>query len=211
MLNTLNTFKNESFISTIIKIISLIDENQWNRVKTLWIINILKLQPDVDWRFSTYGSEYEFLIKPFLSYQEFQFKCSHCNNHISKTKNEFFFTKANNNLNLNFETVLFCTRYNKIFYGSFIKKPYCLFIGVNNTLESPISLLDIPATITLDNLTFCFLCFTFGNQVNGIKHFKSVFYLNKGFYCVDDLKGKQLIRKIPDACQISYCFYYLKK
>jgi hypothetical protein len=52
------------FLQYLHKISSLIEKLQWNRVKSLWILLILKLKPE-NLEFSLFGTEYRFFVQYF--------------------------------------------------------------------------------------------------------------------------------------------------
>ena len=186
------------------KIIKLIDIFEWDRARTLWILAILEIKPD-NWIFSLFGHQSEFLVNNFLPFQELIYICSSCNLSL-KPKNEFYFKKdVNGKLCLDEELNRQCKSCSNPIFGKFKTNPFCLFIQ----LHDKINFMELPSTITIDNQVFNLLCFTFSSNNKNVSHFKSMFYLQKSFYEVDDLNSSKLLKNLDQDPLISYCYYYL--
>ena len=77
----------------MLRIIDLISDNQWDRVKTLWILDVNGMKPNDEWQFSTFGSEYVYLIRHFLPFQEVFFFCTKCKIEVRRPLQEFYLAK----------------------------------------------------------------------------------------------------------------------
>ena len=173
------------------------------------------MKPNDEWQFSTFGSEYEYLIRHILPFQEVFFLCTKCQIDVSRSKNEFFLDKDDKgqcDLQINlFENCSKCKAYVR---AKFRIKPFCLFATpLRNQKNIPdidkISIIDIPKTLNIDNTVYNFFCCSYSDFYNEIEHFKCIFYLNNQFYLVDDLANKSLQKKIKTNVPISNCLYYI--
>jgi hypothetical protein len=184
--------------SYIKKIVNLIQDDEWNRAKTIWILTNNIIRSSSDWTFSTFGTEFNFFVKFIISTQEHKITCNNfnCKNATQSFSNkELQFIKKNNYCNLNV-----CDLCNI----HLMNNPFCLFIECLKTNSDTIEIIDLPPVLIIDNKRFQLLCFTFFKD----NHFRSIFYINKSFYLIDDLKNI-VYNKISCKPDISYCVYYL--
>ena len=191
------------------KISSLIEKLQWNRVKSLWILLILKLKPE-NLEFSLFGTEYRFFVQYFLVFQEIYFVCHKCKKEVARSIKELLFLKdSSDRFFIHQDPKEFCAQCNQPVNGKFRLDPFYIIISANDDFYiNSNSLQDIPLTINIIDKTFNLLFFTFGGNSNGIEHFRSIFYINRSFYVVDDL-NKDLKRKLSSNAKLSQCVYYL--
>ncbi len=70
------------FEKTLVNIISLIENFEWNRVKTVWLLSICCLEPNDHLRFCLFNSEYKSIVQFFLNQQKYQFYCQSCNKEV---------------------------------------------------------------------------------------------------------------------------------
>ena len=63
---------------------------------------------------------------------------------------------------------------------------------------------DLPDEIYVDGNEFKFLCCTIHSQ----KHFRSIFYIDKKLYLIDDLDNRNVNKRIPSH-SFQTAFYYL--
>ena len=187
------------------KIIDLIDIFEWDRARSLWILAVpVELKP-VNWKFSLFGLQTSFFVDKYLSFQELIFTCVDCP-FFSNTVNEYYFKQNINGdliLNCSFEQA--CKGCKKMVLARFKFKPFGVFISIFDK----ISFTDLPPTVKILDKTFCLLCISFATTSNSVQHFKSLYYVQKSFYEVDDLYPNQLFKNLPQKPSISYCFYYL--
>ena len=190
------------------KISQLIENFEWNRAKTLWILIILKLKPD-NLIFSLFGTEYKFFAQYFLPFQEIIFKCSGCEQEVSRSINELFFViDSNGKLSID-QATEFCILCNQYVTGRFSLDPFLIIISPNSEFYIDANTIkDIPLSLNICNKTCQLLFFTFNGYYNDIEHFRSIFYINSAFYVVDDL-NRDLKRKLSYTPQLSNCVYYL--
>ena len=200
----LHMLSNDSCMVHILsKIIKLIDAHEWNRARTLWILAVLKLKPE-NLIFSLFGLESEFFVDQFLSFQERIFHCVICNKQ-SESKNEFYLKKdvLNDKLVIYDGLEQLCKSCKTLIVGKFKTTPFCIFVQLLNQI-------DFIETLLIDDKTFNLISFSLrSRQHQEIPHFKSIFYLQKSFYEVDDLYPQKLIKNLDASPNISYCLYYL--
>ncbi len=73
-------FSNQTFISQINQIIEFIFNKEWDKAKSIWILEVLELQPKRK-RFSTFGDENDFFISFNKHFQRINYICT---NHSCK-------------------------------------------------------------------------------------------------------------------------------
>ena len=186
------------------RIVNLIDIYEWDRARTLWILPILKLQPECS-MFSLFGHQSEFLVNKLLPFQERIFSCLSCSS-SSDSKFEIYLIKdADIKIMIYNGLEQQCKSCKNQIFGKFKAQPFCIFVQ----LLSSISFLELPPTITIDHEIFNLLCFSIATKPKSIAHFKCTLYLQKQFYLVDDLCPKKLIKNLEKAPDICYCLYYL--
>ena len=73
-------------------IVDLVLIDDWNRAKTIWILNVLKMQP-IRRVFDTFGEEYNYFIKHVSENQLLNYICSadECNNKCYYKIGELYF------------------------------------------------------------------------------------------------------------------------
>jgi hypothetical protein len=62
-------------ISSLIKIISLIDNFEWDRARTIWTLDINKMVLDEYCRFNAFGTEFEYFVKHMREFQKYKILC----------------------------------------------------------------------------------------------------------------------------------------
>ncbi len=73
-------FSNQTYISPINQIIEFLLNKEWDKAKSIWILEVLELQPKRK-RFSTFGEENEFFISFIKHFQTINYICT---NHSCK-------------------------------------------------------------------------------------------------------------------------------
>jgi hypothetical protein len=199
-----------SLIEKLKQIIICVDANDWNKAKSIWIIDVLNLIPQRK-IFSTFGQEFDFFIKHLRNLQTLYYSCSkHESEHVFQPINEFYYKfDENKNLKLNIfdnEICHLCKEKSQI-KMSFKDSP-CPWLIIDTLYrngDSKIYMTDISKLIQINELEFKLLCcsINFKNV-----HFKSVFNLEEMFIVVDDLNPKSIEMDLPNN-KISVCFYYL--
>ena len=126
------------------KIISLIENHEWNRARTLWILCILEIKPE-NWIFSLFGFQDEYFIN-FISYfQELVFYYPTCQS--SNSLKDLFFKKNENDIAYIYtkleETCSIC---NRIIKCKFKYDPFCVFVGLLDIIDFT----TLPSTIEID-------------------------------------------------------------
>ena len=206
------SYNHAANINILSKIINLINDNEWDRVRTLWILCVNSMKPND--QFSTFGSEYEHFIKRLLPFQEIVFFCDQCEINVTKPRNEFTLKKNDHGLwTLSLSASEICSKCKNVVVCKFIYKPFCLFVSPHENQKTAkdddkLSLLEIPPSLKINDSIFNFLCCTIGDICNGVEHFKCVYFLNKQFYSIDNLGNKYVERKIKATLNISNCLYY---
>ena len=114
------------------------------------------------------------------------------------------FKKVDDHVSLSFTQQEICKLCNvkKKIECVFVNNPPFIFI---QTIErNPIFVEELPKQVIINRKTYQFLCATIYSESPG--HFRSIFYLNRHFYFVDDLK-LGIDSNIPRVKVIT-CFYF---
>ncbi len=189
---------------TLVKIVSLIDNLEWNRVKSLWLLIVCRLSPNENLKFCTFNTEHQSIVQYFYEYQRYQFCCLSCAKDIGPNSTQILLYKTLTDVFINTGFIDICEECFSFPKAKFLKKPYCLFIETfaEENVET-ITIEDVPLSITMDDRVFHFLCGTMWN----FDHFTSIFRLNGSYYLIDDTK-KMADKKIPKNSEIKTLFYY---
>jgi hypothetical protein len=129
-------------------------KNKWNEAKTLWILEVMEMEPNGAGDFSTYFDLYTAFGR-IISAQQHLFahlKCDFCLYELFKETNQFYFNKdENNNFLSHFSYAnhyVVCKNQMNITDGSFIKTPAWLLFDVNNTnVKDKVNCLQVPKEI----------------------------------------------------------------
>ncbi len=81
----------------LVKIIRHIDNNEWDRAKSIWILKFMCFSPDESNRFSLYGGVYDSFIKHLIRLQQHVFRCS-CDPSIIRRMSDLKFRKEGDSL-----------------------------------------------------------------------------------------------------------------
>ena len=190
------------FFSNLKNLIDLYDIEEFNRVKTIWLLLFANEIP-TDSCFNLFGNQYDKILKHILPIQTVEYFCEKCNKKVNSLT-EFILNRAEftNELYASFETSHVCGDCNCILTAKFEHKPPFIFVEV----LFPIILADISLSYRINDIEYKFLCCTSFDQDR--KHFISMFNFNDSFYLVDDLRN-QFTNKIPDNFLPNTLFYYL--
>ena len=195
------------------KIVELIEENHWNRAKTLWIISN-SIKPVNDFTYSLFGSQVDYFVKHMMKHQKHKLICvnENCLKFNSSTELSTLLLKKKHNKKFMLERA--CSSCGLLCNIKFLKKTFGVFMDIANedidsdnnmSYNNDVNILDIPSSLEIDDQLFRLLCLTFFE----INHFRSLFFLNKIFYVVDDLDCSKVGRKLPGTISTSFCFFYL--
>jgi hypothetical protein len=189
------------------KIIDLIDKNEWNRAKTVWILLVCRLKISNNLVFDTFDTEYNAFIKHFVEYQRIEFACNNCKDKTAENINNIILMKEQDEAFLSLNRSELCEGCLVISSGQFSSLPSFILVEVEHYDEKEKNILisDIPLCFNFNNTDFNFLfatIFDFNSE-----HFRAIFRLNSSFYLVDDLS--KTLKKIPTSYKLCSIFYYL--
>ena len=190
---------------SIHQIIQLILNNEWNRAKSIWVLQVLKLLPTRR-KFSTFGEEFEFFISSVKALQLIKYSCTSCKSLAYSSDELYFDFDENMNVRLSSDERRVCldcqsdANINK----SFEKIPCWLFIqSLITSYKKNITLYDLPNDTFIDSQKYkLFMC----TYLVGT-HFKSIIKINDRFYAFDDLKVG--LDEIVPKHIVSSCIYYI--
>ena len=190
------------------KIIELIQKKEWNRVKTIWILQLLDLKPDRR-TFCTFGNEFYMYGRFLKTLQTMKIKCSNKDcllpieqefkefNFIRNSKNEIIFNKL--------FTCQYCVDSSSEF--QFCSKPCWLFIEINYKSNQEFIWIDeVPTDLDLAHCKYKLLYGTCFSEKQ--KHFTCLLRKVNNFYLVDDLSSS-FEEVDPTRHRIYSAMYYL--
>lgn len=195
------------------EMIEKIDLHQWNQAKSIWIRDILKMNPikkGKSMNISTLGTTSDMFIDIFRQQQEIivTSTCSQScqNNNKTLTTSELFFNRSLNNLTIIQE--LYCKKCKKNTSNN-IKfsntRPLFLFIEFHHSITRDI----LPKAITIENYSFKLLCEIYFDKQRA--HFVSLFNIFDSLYYFDDLeKSIEKVSSYTTRKPMNSCFYYLE-
>jgi hypothetical protein len=65
--------ENIDFNKVLVKVISLVDNFEWNRAKSIELLVICRLNPNENLKFCTFNTEYESRVRFFIENQRYKF------------------------------------------------------------------------------------------------------------------------------------------
>ena len=184
------------------KVLDYIENDQWDKAKSLWILDVIKLKPNDNFTFSTYKDEFLFFLKHFQGYQALEYFCQKCKKKVGTDFELLYLQKHESLTFLTYKETIICSKCKSGIRPTFIKIPQFVFV---QTISVDILLPNIPLNITIGNHSFNFLCCTF-NDMN--YHFKSIFCKNEAFFAIDN-EVNSYEQKVNQDHFISSIFYYL--
>jgi hypothetical protein len=194
---------NDKNRDVLIAIINLIDNEQWNEAKSMWIIKVLNMRLNEKESVSTYGSEYDMFISRVVGFQMYQLN-KNCKCKRKKYKmGSLYFARNSEEVTISlFENE--CRECGSEDFKEYVFTSTPAFLIVENLFNIPIMNTDIPRFFELKGVKYSLLCATF----HDIDHYRAIFLLNNRFYLVDDLKPTNFKDKLPSHC-ISSSFYII--
>ena len=191
IINILEEHRNSQnqLITIINEIIYLIGSRQWNRAKSLWIIDVCRLRPDAKNEFDCYGNEYRLFVHYVRCLQEFKYYCSNKKcfqfNVSIEWATEIFFKRHQDN-SVRYLT-LKCHHCSEILLIRFTFTPPWLLIETEyNESKGLICFEYLPKIVCIDNQNLQLLCATVGSM-NSFAHFKSYFTLDNRCFMINDI------------------------
>lgn len=191
---------NPTKCENLTKIITEIENLNWNKAKEIWTLTIMNYQFGFQQRsISFFGCEFEFFIKYLKEFQThsliqiFKEDCKYNKNlEISNDSDIIFFKKSVTGVSLYSRFVSNCSNcnYRTSSEIKFNQTPSFLFI---QSMQQNIKINDLPKSILIDNQNYRLLCATLHKR----NHFLGVFEINDNFFIVDDLN--QQMRNINDT------------
>ncbi len=206
LLQFLQNSKNKFLCKKIEEIVNFIFINNWNEAKSIWILEILKLEPKRR-VFSTFGEEYNFFISYIKEFQRLNYYCKACDEVFYKNDEMYFQYNVNSNVSFNFCEERVCTVCcsEESVLKLFEETPCWLFIQnlISKIKHKKIMFFDLPSKIVLNEKKYNLLLCTY---LTGA-HFKSILSYNEQLYSFDDLK--EGLEKRIDKHEVSSCLYYI--
>ena len=209
---TLQSDVENTILKKIDLIVSLIDLDKWNEAKTVWILEFVKIKPS-NGAFSVWGCEHDNFINLIKCLQTRNYVCKNysCKDAGSfKQLTDFYFYKKENTITCSLvdkhPCMICCSKENTD--SQFMVKPCWIFFQCNYDIfgtDDGISINELPTFLTVDNLQYNLLMTTISTP----NHFKSIFFLNKNFYLIDDLNIKTASNKIP-IHKVRTCVYFIE-
>ena len=193
----------------ILKIIREINENNWNRAKTIWIFDVCKRISDMS-QICCFGSEYEFFTQHIVFMQRFNRTeiCEYCG-HTSnpREQNYLYFDQQFGKIVINILKATACIQCNnemRIDFQFVQDFPCWLILEIGYQVKLTVN--ELPKLLNLKNKNYKLLCATYNS---GGLHFLGTFLVNGEFYLVDD-RNPRVCNKGTPKKQITTCFYYME-
>jgi hypothetical protein len=167
-MDILNEIKeNIDLNNVLVKVISLVDNFEWNRAKSIWLLVICHLNPNENLKFCTFNTEYESMVGFFIENQRYQFFCFKCSKEVGLNSTQIFLYKIVNDVFINAGFKDICEECLSVPNVRFLKKAYCLFIETftEENVEM-ITIKVVPLIVTFNDYVFNFLCGTFLKNVH---------------------------------------------
>jgi hypothetical protein len=211
-------FHNSHLKQNILRVIDHIENNDWDRAKTIWLIEICTIKPGLNKNnelvLNAEGNEYQFFTEHLSDL--FKYKntsvCSNknCVKHEQTTKifKDLSFKKENRQVLFSFlsknDKCGHCNTGELTIKKEFLNLPP--FLIIECCFGSKISVDELPDSLIIGQVEYKFLSCTFFKPAN--KHYVSIFYLDNLLYLIDDLNRTNINGNIPKH-NFSNCFYYL--
>ena len=198
--------RNQHLCQKIEQIVNLILIKNWNKAKSIWILEILKLEPKRR-IFSTFGDEDTFFISHIKTMQRLNHYCKTCDEVFYTNDEIYIHAGINNNIIFNFNEIRKCNicgceqNVDKLFEET----PCWLFIQnlIRNMKRKRIMFYDLPPQLIINEKKYLLLMCTY---LKG-HHFKSIFTHDDHIYFFDDLK--EGLTENMEKHEVSSCIYYL--
>jgi len=185
----------------LIQIIFNINIFDWNKVRELWVFNIINSPRNLK-TISLFGSEYSSFLSHIGIFQKYKLQqqcsvsCAENNRLLQVDSTELYFRKNNNNeltIFSSFSNVCYTCENIRSINVRFDYNPNFIFFQINNVNGMAV-LTDAPKNIIFDNTEFKLLCVTI--HQTSPSHFLGIYDINNSFYAVDDLD--QSVRQLPN-------------
>ncbi len=171
----------------LIQIINQIDNLNWNKAKTIWLIDVCLLASRINSTnktICTYGNEYEFIYRHIACLQSFNleetFLSQNCSFKVKvgqKLRNYFYIIKQNDKYILNINSKKWCNICNNELRVqiNFAEEIFWLFCEIDTGISLSVDLL--PKSIQLGEKLYTLLCATFQSATfNVLKNILKLFF-----------------------------------
>ena len=196
---------NENFL----KIIREINENNWNRAKTIWIFDVSQRKSDIT-QICSFGNEYQFFTQHIVFMQRFnRFEiCESCgHNSNPRDQNYIYFDKQFGRIVINILKATACIKCNNEMSIDFkFVQDFPCWLVLEIGYQVKLTVDELPKLLNLKEKNYKLLCATYNN---GASHFLGIFLVSGEFYLVDDRNPRACYKGSPKK-QITTCFYYME-
>lgn len=191
----------------MIDIIDLIEINEWNRVKILWIQNVLKIDPDQSGNYNLEGDQFEMCDRFLISEQKYNSHiiCSCCKSEQHFASDDIFLRKIGQEILITIKNQACskCNQVNQVNIDSFMFPPYLI---VRNADQAEITLNDLENSFEINDIVYELILFTFFDSSK--KHYYGVVKINNNWILIDDLNpAKCKIFNQNELKKVFSCFY----
>ena len=199
------------------KMFSYIEKGNWNHVKSIWILEFLKLIPSEDHVFiNTYLDSFQTFGKIIEKQQicNLSLTCDFCSRKIYKHTSSNFYYDINGQYSLGKHYCSKCRKIMSVIKGSenFLTKPAWLYFDINYLQKNQkLSCFRIPKRIEINELNFkLIIAQILVNENKEDAHFKGVFLINDSYFLLNDLDQGNRELKVPKKNKVTACLYYLE-
>jgi hypothetical protein len=195
--------KNNNFIAllpdlklrhNINKIVNYIEENNWDKVREVWIVDVMNLQENPSRKtISLFGTEYERFLQFIISFQAHSIlqkcdsKCSSWKKIISSQRTQIFYEKIESRIRIRNFVENNCKSCGNVIDIEYVfhQHPFGLYI---ESMTDNIFFNELPKQIELNGKSFELLFTTL--HMPG--HFIAILFINNEEYVINDLRKKAI-------------------
>ena len=191
----------------LLEVIELIEQNDWDRAKTQWLIDINQMNSSKNSLIDAFGCQYDLFVKHVIEFQL---------HHVKSTcvcGRENFYLSKNIEMDLDENNRPFFMLNKKVCtYCSNLLAP-CVefqqtspFLIIENVYNKEIKNTDLDKLFEINGIRYKLLFCT--HFIQHLNHFISLFDIDNMTYLIDDLK-RNTTNVTSDSYKISFAFYYI--
>ena len=202
------------------QIFDSIENGNWNKAKSIWILEFLQLKPKDDLSFCTFSNSYESFGRIMAIQQVYSVSLACEFDEYSsciQSNNFYFHFNGDNSVRYSLAT-RFCRNCGGemsevVGSVSFLVCPSWLYFDVHYEINDKrqLTCLMLPMHIRINNLDFkLIMAQIIVNSRTKNAHFKGIFLINEKFFLIDDLCKNNRNFNVPKKNRVTSCLYYIK-
>lgn len=196
----------------MINIIELIENNDWNNAKKLWILNVLKIYPDQVGYFNLEGDQFDMCDRFLISGQKYTayINCLCCSYTERVSNDKIFFREytifSHILITIKNQVCTMCDQVVQVHLDSFMYPPYLV---IQNADQAEITLSDLENIFEINGTIYELVFFTFFNQYK--RHYYAVVNICNTWFLIDDLNSSVIspFAEQKQIYKVYSCFYLM--